>query len=291
MTNPVLAGVLADLEAETQALDDLVAPLAAAAWQTATPAEGWDIAHQVAHLAWTDEAALLAAGARTDKESWDELVLQAIADPTGFVDAGAADGAKASPADLLERWRTSRTALWKALTDYPDGEKLPWFGPPMSATSMATARFMETWAHTLDVAEGLAEAGLAEVPAPTDRIKQVANLGFRTRNFAFINAGLEPPTADIGLTLTAPSGEVWQFGPAEAEQRITGSAYHFCLRVTQRRHRDDLDLVAVGADADTWLDVAQAFAGPAGGGREPGAHVPGDDQPAQPNDLDQRKDA
>jgi mycothiol maleylpyruvate isomerase-like protein len=28
---------------------------------------------------------------------------------------------------------------------------MPWFGPPMSPTSMATARFMETWAHGLDV--------------------------------------------------------------------------------------------------------------------------------------------
>ena len=47
---------------------------------------------------------------------------------------------------------------------------------------------------------------------------------------------------------------------------MRGSAYDFCLRVTQRRHRDDLDLVAVGPDADRWLDIAQAFAGPPGTG-------------------------
>jgi hypothetical protein len=40
--------------------------------------------------------------------------------------------------------------------------------------------------------------------------------------------------------------------------------------VTQRRHRADLDLVAAGADADRWLDIAQAFAGPPGDGRKPG---------------------
>ena len=39
--------------------------------------------------------------------------------------------------------------------------------------------------------------------------------------------------------------------------------------MTQRRHRDDLALAATGPDADAWLDVAQAFAGPAGGGRSP----------------------
>ena len=50
---------------------------------------------------------------------------------------------------------------------------------------------------------------------------------------------------------------------------MSGSAYDFCLRVTQRRHRDDLDLVATGPDANAWLDIAQAFAGPPGQGRGP----------------------
>jgi hypothetical protein len=49
---------------------------------------------------------------------------------------------------------------------------------------------------------------------------------------------------------------------------VTGSAYDFCQLVTQRIHRDDTDLVAAGADADKWLDIAQCFAGPSGEGRE-----------------------
>ena len=48
---------------------------------------------------------------------------------------------------------------------------------------------------------------------------------------------------------------------------MTGSAWDFCLLVTQRVHRDDTDLVATGADAEQWLTIAQAFAGPAGEGR------------------------
>ena len=48
----------------------------------------------------------------------------------------------------------------------------------------------------------------------------------------------------------APSGELWEWGPVDAEQSVRGSAYDFCLLVTQRRHRDDLDLVATGPDAD-----------------------------------------
>ena len=38
----------------------------------------------------------------------------------------------------------------------------------------------------------------------------------------------------------------------------------------QRAHRADLALCAEGADADQWLDIAQAFAGPPGNGRAPG---------------------
>ncbi|HNQ99825.1 MAG TPA: hypothetical protein PKN52_07470, partial [Trueperaceae bacterium] len=57
--------------------------------------------------------------------------------------------------------------------------------------------------------------------------------------------------------------------PDGAVQSVTGPARDFCLLVTHRRHRDDLDLVATGADADRWLDIAQAFAGPPGSGRTP----------------------
>ncbi len=45
---------------------------------------------------------------------------------------------------------------------------------------------------------------------------------------------------------------------------MTGSAHDFALLVTQRVNRVDTDLVAEGDDADAWLDLAQAFAGPAG---------------------------
>ena len=60
-----------------------------------------------------------------------------------------------------------------------------------------------------------------------------------------------------------------EYGDASAEQRVTGSAWDFALLVTQRRHRDDLDVHATGAGADRWLDLAQAFAGPSGNGRDP----------------------
>jgi uncharacterized protein (TIGR03084 family) len=256
-----LEEVLADLTAEGDRLDDLVAPLDDAGWRTPTPAEGWTVAHQVAHLAWTDEVAVKAA---TDKAAWDEVVLEAIGDPDGFVDAEAERGAQAPPAELLARWRTARAELAKVLREHPDGEKLPWFGPPMSATSMATARFMESWAHGRDVADALGVE-----PARDDAVRHVVHLGVRTRGYAFKNNGLEAPTEPIRVALRLPDGSVFEDGPEDAAQSVAGSAYDFALLVTQRAHRDDLDLTATGPDADRWLDIAQAFAGPAGGGRAP----------------------
>jgi uncharacterized protein (TIGR03084 family) len=257
--NDVLQQVLADLAAEGDRLEALVRDLDDAGWHTPTPAPGWDVATQVAHLAWTDEVALKAAN---DKEAWDEVVLGAIADPEGFVDTEA--HRVASEDGLLDRWRASRTALHDALTSYPIGQKMPWFGPPMSAASMATARLMETWAHSLDVHDGL---GVPVVD--TDRIRHVAHLGVRTRDFAFAVHGLEPPGEEFRIDLVSPGEDVWSWGPEDAAQTLTGSAGDFCRLVTQRIHRADTDLVATGPDVDRWLDIAQAFAGQPGEGRAP----------------------
>ena len=257
----VLEQVLADLAEESSRLEALLADRPEQDWRRPTPATGWDVAAQVAHLAWTDEAALLAA---TDKERWDAFVLEALADPDGFVDRAATDGSSVPPPQLLDRWRTSRAPLHEALREHPAGERMPWFGPPMSATSMATARFMETWAHGLDVHEALD----AE-PEITDRIRHVAHLGVRTRDFAFAVNGLDAPADEFRIELTAPSGDLWTWGPEDAEQSVQGSAYDFCRLVTHRIHRNDTDLVARGRDANAWLGIAQCFAGPPGQGREP----------------------
>lgn len=288
--NDVLEGVLADLTAEGDQLRAAVVD--ADAWTTPTPAPGWTVATQVAHLLWTDEVAVLAAGSHTDeaKQAWDAVVLQAIDDPSGYVDKGALELARLPTDELLARWDAGRAALADALRAWPDGQKMPWFGPPMSPTSMATARFMETWAHALDVYDALVPIalqpaggrhtdGTAEGPdsmtsrgrGPTDRIRHVAHIGVRTRSFAFVQNGLEPPSEEFHVELTAPSGETWTWGPADAAQRVRGPAYDFCRLVTQRIHRDDTDLVATGDDAEQWLRIAQCFAGPPGEGREKGA--------------------
>ncbi len=251
--------IVADLRAESDELDALVAPLPAERWADPTPAPGWTIAHQIGHLLWTDRVALTSV---TDEAGFAEELKGAAADPAGFVDAGAEALAALAPAELLAEWRVTRGRLHDELLMVPAGRKLPWFGPPMSAASMATARLMETWAHGLDVADAL---GVKR--AATDRLRSIAHLGVRTRDYAFAVNNLPAPAEPFLVELRGPGGDTWSWGPPEAAQRVTGSAEDFCFLVTQRRPLSALDITAHGPDARRWLEIAQAFAGPPGVGR------------------------
>ncbi|WP_431043765.1 TIGR03084 family metal-binding protein [Streptomyces sp. P1-3] len=256
---PEQAVVLGDLAAEGEELDALVAALGDGAWSMATPAPGWTIAHQIAHLTWTDERTAQAA---TDPAGFAREAEYAAAAPETFVDEAAAAGAVLPPAELLRRWRAGRSRVLRVLGAQPPRARLPWYGPPMSALSMATARLMETWAHGQDVADALGARR-----EPTARLRHVARIGVRARGYAYAVRGLEPPAEEFRVELAAPDGTVWAYGPEDARQRVTGPALDFCLLVTQRAHRDDVAVRAEGADADRWLDIAQAFAGPPGPGR------------------------
>ncbi|MGW0814280.1 TIGR03084 family metal-binding protein [Streptomyces viridiviolaceus] len=253
--------VFDDLREESEELDALVARLSPEQWALATPAPRWTIAHQIAHLAWTDHSALLAV---TDEDGFRALVEKALTAPGTFVDEGAEEGAVLPPAELLTAWREGRTVLDKALREAPAGARFPWYGPPMAAASMATARLMETWAHGLDIADTI-----GVMRPPTDRLRHVARIGVRARDYAFTAHGLTPPAEQFRVELTGPNGDLWTYGPEDAAQRVTGPALDFCLLATQRAHRADLALTADGPDADRWLDIAQAFAGQPGPGRPP----------------------
>lgn len=251
--------IIDDLRDESNALDALVADLSTTDWSQVTPAPGWTIAHQIAHLLWTDRTSLTSI---VDEQAFGEILTSAAANPLGFVDEAAEEMATTPPAELLADWRATREQLHTALRGVADGRKLLWFGPPMSAASMATARLMETWAHGLDVADALGATVVA-----TSRLRSIAHLGVRTRDFAFSVHGLTPPAEPFRVELSGAGDDLWVWGPEDATQRVAGSALDFCFLVTQRRPRAELDVLAEGADAEKWLTIAQAFAGPPGAGR------------------------
>jgi uncharacterized protein (TIGR03084 family) len=255
---PPLTELLDDLRAEQH---DLRAMVERADLDASTPAEGWDVRDTVSHLAGTDVEATKAA---TQPDVFVGELTAVAADIDGFLTGQLKARGQLSREELLASWQAGFDAMLDAFVALPPGTKVPWYGPPMSPASFATARLMEYWAHGQDVADGL---GVQRVP--TSRLRHICHLGVRTRGFSYVNRGLEPPQTPVAVELTAADGATWSFGDADADQRVTGPALDFCLLVTQRRHRSDLSLVAVGADADSWLDVAQCFAGPPGPGRAP----------------------
>ena len=248
-----------DLEAEHEALDALVAGLEDSRWDTPTPAEGWTVRDQIAHLAYTDVAARLAVGGG---DAW-ERQLSRDRQERGRSQLEA--GRRRTPGELLAWWRESRRALLEALRPLDRRTRIPWYGPPMGALSFATARLEETWGHGQDVADAL---GVRRVD--TDRLRHIAHLGVLTRSYSFTNQGRPAPIGDVRVELTSPGGERWTWGDERATNRVTGSARGFCLVVTRRRHIADTDLVAEGPVATEWMSIAQAFAGPPGAGRRPG---------------------
>jgi enediyne biosynthesis protein E11 len=254
--------VLSDLAAEGDDVDELVAGIEPHQWQTPTPAPGWTIAHQVGHLESTDRIAALAV---TDPAGFAARRDAAVADFDAATDAAATEYSSRPPAELLANWRASRAEVISALASVRDGERVPWLVTSMSAASLASTRIMELVGHGQDIRDAL---GIAW--KPTDRIRHLAWLGVRTRDFAYANNRLEAPGEEFRVELTAPSGTLWTFGPQAARQRVIGPAADFCLLVTRRRHRADLRLTAEGADADRWLDIAQAYVGPPSPGRQPG---------------------
>lgn len=256
-----LPDICSDLAAEHDGLDEIVTRLDPEGWDVPTPAPGWSIRDQIAHLAFFDEVAVQAA---TDPDAFTSELQSIAADPAGYMDRALERGRVMSPGDVLAWWREARSGTLEVFGSLDPDDRIPWFGPPMKPVSFVTARLTETWAHGQDVADSL---GIERTP--TERLRHVAHIGVRARGFSFRTNGRPPPTEDVLVELTGPAGGTWRWGDS-ASDIVRGEALDFCLVVTQRRHPDDTDLEVVGPIAQEWIAIAQAFAGPPGEGRRSG---------------------
>ena len=256
-----MAALAGDLAAESAVTQDLVAGLDEAGWRIPTPAAGWDIADQIGHLAYFDEAASAPRSAPGNSEPHSPRRRPSAGSSP---DAIAARFRDRSGVRMLAWFDAARAELLGTFAGLDPRARLPWFGPAMSAASALTARLMETWAHTQDIADAL---GVSR--EPTGRLRHVAHIGVGARAFSYAIRGKIQPPVPVRVELIAPDGALWIWGPAEAEDRVTGPALDFCLLVTQRRHRDDLAMAIEGPAATEWMAIAQAFAGPPGPGRPP----------------------
>ena len=245
-----------DLAAEgndLRALVDRQLALQPGGLELPTPAEGWSVADQLAHLAYFDEALLLAID--------DPVEFEVVRDVTiargGDVESLAVERHRELGGVSEPTWfEDARSRLVSVLGVSDPRRRVPWYGPDMSLASAATARIMETWAHGQDIADALGTLQVA-----TTRLRHVADLGVRTFAFSFTVRGLAPPDVPVRVELWGPHLEEWSWGPEDAADSVKGPADEFCLVVTQRRHLAATSLQVTGVTARAWLSIAQAFAG------------------------------
>ena len=261
-----LKPLLDDLAAESAALDAILAALGPADWRRPTPAAGWTIADQVSHLAYFDDVTLVSI---TDPDQFRLAARALTADGDDYPDRIAAEHRHLDGVALLAWFRTARQALLDGYTACDPAARLPWFGPGMGVASSVTARLMETWAHGQDIADTLGTSRPV-----TARLRHVAHIGIAGLPYSYAVNGLPVPDQPVRVELTAPDGNIWVWGPANAADRVVGTALDFCLAVTQRRHLTDTRLTVTGPVAGQWMAIAQAFAGPAGPGRPPATERP-----------------
>jgi uncharacterized protein (TIGR03084 family) len=242
-------GVYDDLEAEQDRLDEVLGRLVQDDWGRPSAAVGWSVSDVVLHLAQAEE--LMLASAQGDSAPFARDPAQ---DGSGdkFAARRVEDERGASGDTAYQRWRTARHPALGALRGWPPGTRLPWVTSPLAPATLATTMLAEHWAHALDITGPL---GIAY--PDTARLRHIAWLAVRTLPYAFEVAGLS--SCPVRCELTGPGGERWEFGPADADSRISGAAGAFCRVAARRLAAEDSGLTATGPDAAAALLVVRTY--------------------------------
>lgn len=183
--------VLDDLTADGDQLDRLVADLDAYQWRLPTPAPGWTIADQIAHLTFIFRLAAMAA---TDPKTFAAMTAGAQRDFDGAVNAALKAYQNDSPDTLLAKWRAERKAAVAGLAAVPAGQTVPWLVNPLPPVVLACAGIMEQFAHGQDIADTL-----GVTLERTDRLRHLVGFAVLTRDFGYLSRGADPAVHRVPL--------------------------------------------------------------------------------------------
>lgn len=243
-----MADIFADLRAEYEHLDGILAALTPAQWAQPSAAAGWTVADVVLHLAQTEE--LVIASAAGDETAFPAASAGRV---DALAEASVAAERRISPDDLLSRWRTAAGITPGALRSQSRGTRLRWITNRISPAALATTRLAEHWTHAHDI------VGPLGIPYPdTARLRHIAWLGHRTLPYAFSVKGLEG--GPVYCELTAPDDQIWRLGDPAAPSVITGPAGEFCRVGARRLTVRDSTLTATGPHGAQALSVLRNYA-------------------------------
>ena len=244
---------LADQQGE---LSGLLAGQDEAGWQRPSRCEGWTVADVVLHLAQTNEMAIASVEGRFAE------YLQAVGrdlGPATSVDDGAAlmvaNERDRPVVALRDRWQSTVDEFLQRLRTADLHQRVTWVAGELSVRTLVTTRLAETWIHTGDVAYGLGVQ-----LEPTERLRHVARLAWRTLPYAFARVGREL-TGPVAFELRGPTGERWDFTPDDPPlTTIRGDGTELCLVAARRAEPADTALTGEGPDADAVLDLVRTYA-------------------------------
>lgn len=255
-TIAIVNAIVAALAEQHAELAGLLAHLDERDWQRPSPCEGWSVADVVLHLAQTDELALASARGHLAETAAD---LAGGLRPASNVDESAEHMVareRGQPGNAVrDRWKTGTDELRRVLGESDPSRRVAWVAGELSTRTLATTRLAETWIHTRDVGEAL-----RGVPAPTDRLRYVARLVWRTLPYAFARAGREL-SGPVALELRGPSGAAWDFLPDRAPVTfIRGDGAELCLVAARRVDPRETALRGEGPDAEAVLELVRTYA-------------------------------
>ncbi|HEY0217747.1 MAG TPA: TIGR03084 family metal-binding protein [Cellulomonas sp.] len=246
--------IVSDLVAEQAQVDTLLDALTEHDWDRRAATCDWTFKDELLHLAAFDWAAMqMMAGAAPD--------VKTLADAEfGHDEVHRVTRYRDRPgAEVLAFWRRTRSRMVVAFLDQDPRARIPWApGLPMSARSLASARLMELWAHSVDLNDALGVE-----PVVRDRIAHTLFLSWQARPNAYRINGLELPGTPVRVEVTLPSGAVWARGEEDAADTIRGTARDWALVAVRRRVWQDTGLAVVGDEARRYATIVQTFAGDA----------------------------
>jgi uncharacterized protein (TIGR03084 family) len=260
----------ADFQAEANELHALLVTLQDADWYRPTLFKSWTVNDIVQHLHDSDlMAAASVAGPDAFAQRRAEIDAARSTGLTRLHETRARFG-HLTGKRLLDRWSEQLRDLCDRLATLPPSARLTWYGPDMGVRMFTTARQMETWAHGQAIYDLM-----GATRQPTNRLRNIAEIGVRTYGWTFVNRGLPLPGPAPHICLAGPAGTIWQWNDPSADNRVEGNAVEFCQVVTQTRNVADTELAVTGEPARTWMGLAQCFAGPPENPPPPGARISG----------------
>ncbi len=245
-----------DYMKEVKALADLLSGQPEDVFQLETLFKSWTVNDVIGHLHMFDLAALAALESDAAFDAFFAPIQTNLNQGLTLLQCQYPFLGSLSGIGLFQKWQDTAQVVSAAYRSANPKQRVKWAGPEMSALSCITARQMDTWAHGQAVFDVLGRPRQAH-----DRIRNICHLGAVTFAWTFQNRGLPVPDEAPYVCLTAPSGAVWTWNSPSKSQYVKGKAVAFAQVVTQVRNIEDTDLQLVGANAISWMELAQCFAG------------------------------